>query len=337
MSCDRPALLLACRRDPRAAEVAAGLDRAGVPAGAGVLVAVSGGADSVALLGLAAGIACHGRVAPIAGHVDHGLRPESPLDRDAAAEAAERVGVRFLERRLALAAGPGVAARAREARYRALAEMAAEAGVRWVLTAHHADDQAETVLLALARGAGLDGMSGMAPSRALPDGLTLGRPCLRIRREALREACLAANLRWREDPGNDRADTPRGRIRHGVIPVLEAIAPGAAARIARGAEVAREGAAALHGAVAAAGSGAGAFPRSALRCGSPARAATAIRMLVGDRIDDAMLWKAADAACDAEDGPRGFALQGGGTLVVDARSVRLEPQGASSEPRLQRE
>ena len=337
MSRDRPALLLACRRHPRAADVASGLDRVGVPAGEAVLVAVSGGADSVALLAACAGIACHGRVRPTAAHVDHGLRAESPLDRDVAAESADRLGVRFLERRLALAVGPGVPARARDARYAALAEMAAEAGARWVLTAHHADDQAETVLLAMARGAGLDGMAGMAPSRALGGGVALGRPCLRIRRDELREACRAIGLPWREDPGNERPDTPRGRIRHSVLPALEAIAPGAAERIARGAEVAREGAAALDRAVASARSGAADFPRPLLRSGSPAHAASAIRMLVGDRMDDAMLWKAADAACDGVVEPRSFALRGGGSLVVDARSVRLDGQGASSEPRLQRE
>lgn len=327
----RETLLLRCGRHALAAEVGRALDRAGVPAGARAVVAVSGGADSVALLALCAGVAGHGRVRPVAAHVDHGLRAESALDRDCAAEAAALLGIDFLQRRVSLAPGPGIAGRARDARYGALREMAGESGARWVLAAHHADDQAETVLLALARGAGLDGLSGMAPVRDL-GGVSLVRPCLRLARADLRQACLDLGLRWREDPGNGRDDVPRGRIRHRVLPELEAIAPGAAARIARSAEIAGAGAEALGAAVASARGPGGAVARGALRAMSVAMAASALRAMVGEALDDAMLWQAADAARDGTTDPRRFPLRDGGTLVVAAREVRVDAQGSSPEP-----
>lgn len=328
----RAALLLRCGRHPLAAEAAHALDRAGIPAGARAAVAVSGGADSVALLALCAGLAGHGRVAPVAVHVDHGLRPESPLDRDCAAEAAERLGVGFHERRLALDPGAGLPARARDARYLALAGAARDAGARWVFTAHHADDQAETVLLAMARGAGLEGLAGIAPVRELGDGVSLARPCLRMRRAELRAACADLGLPWREDPGNDRADTPRGRIRHRVLPELDAIAPGAAARVARAAEVAGAGAEALGAAVAGARGPGSAVARGAFRAMSVGMAASVLRAMVGESLDDAMLWRAADAARDPVTDPRRFPLREGGALLVAAREVRVEGQGSSPEP-----
>jgi tRNA(Ile)-lysidine synthase len=184
---EQAALLLACRRHPLAAEVARGLARARVGDGCRVAVAASGGADSTALLALCAGLRAHGRIDPVAVHVDHGLRDESGLDRACAASAAERLGVAFASRRLDLRAGSGVAARAREARFAALAEMAVEQGASVVLLAHHADDQLETLLLAIARGAGLAGLGGMPSRRAIDGtGIDAVRPCLRIRRGALR-------------------------------------------------------------------------------------------------------------------------------------------------------
>lgn len=321
------ALLLACGRHPLAAEVSRGLDRAGVPAGARVAVAASGGADSTALLALCAGLAGRGRAVPVALHVDHGLRPESPQDAEAARDAAARLGVPFEMRRLAIEHGAGMPARAREARYEALAAMASAQGAAWVLTAHHADDQLETVLLAIARGAGLDGLGGMPARRALAPGVQVARPCLRIARADLRAACAALGLAWREDPGNARDDTPRGRMRHAVLPALEAVAPGVAARAARGAEVARLGAVLLESHVEAIRAPDGSIPRASLRGAPTALAATAVRLLAGDALDDAARWQAADAAVDGSTEPRRFPLRGGGELTVDAHAMRVTGQG----------
>jgi tRNA(Ile)-lysidine synthase len=320
---EQAALLLACRRHPLAAEVARGLARARVGDGCRVAVAASGGADSTALLALCAGLRAHGRIDPVAVHVDHGLRDESGLDRACAASAAERLGVAFASRRLDLRAGSGVAARAREARFAALAEMAVEQGASVVLLAHHADDQLETLLLAIARGAGLAGLGGMPSRRAIDGtGIDAVRPCLRIRRVALREACATLGLEWREDPGNDRRDTPRGVMRHVVLPALEGIAPGVPGRAARSAELARLGAVLLESHVEAMRGPGGEIPRAALRGAPEALAASAVRFLAGDRIDDASVWQAAEAACDAVTDPRRFPLEGGGELVIDAHAIR---------------
>jgi tRNA(Ile)-lysidine synthase len=320
-----PALVLACGRHPLAHAVSQGLDRAGVRAGARALVAVSGGADSAALLAACAGLRGRGRIEPVAGHVDHGLRAESPLDAECAGSTASRLGISIVHRSLALAPGSGVAVRARDARYAALASMARDAGAGVVLLAHHADDQAETVLLALARGAGLAGIGGMPMRRPIEPGVDAVRPCLRVARQELRAACAALGLRWREDPTNDRRDVPRGRVRHAVLPELDAIAPGASRRIARAAEVARLGEALLQSHLEAMRSPDGSFARSALRGAPPALAASAIRMLAGDRLDDATAWQAADAASGPSDEPRRFPLMGGGELVVDAHAVQVRP------------
>jgi tRNA(Ile)-lysidine synthase len=320
-----PALVLACGRHPVAHAVSQGLDRACVPAGARALVAVSGGADSTALLAACAGLRGRGRIDPVAGHVDHGLRAESPLEAECAGSTAARLGIAFVRRTLSLAPGSGVAARARDARYAALASMAREAGAGVVLLAHHADDQAETVLLALARGAGLAGIGGMPVRRLIEPGIDAVRPCLRVARQDLRAVCEALGLRWREDPTNDRRDVPRGRVRHAVLPELDAIAPGAARRIARAAEVARLGEALMQSHLEAMRSPDGSFARPGLRGAPPALAAAAIRMLAGDRLDDAAAWQAADAASGPANDPRRFPLMGGGELVVDAHAVQIRP------------
>ena len=319
------ALLLECRRHARAADVSRGFDRSGVPAGACVAVAASGGADSTALLALAAGCTAHGRVQAVAVHVDHALRAASRAEGDAVEALAARLGLRCLRRTLALGAGPGLADRARSARYGALADAAREAGAAFVAVAHHADDQLETVVLALARGAGLKGLGGMPAKRPLEPGIELVRPCLRLTRGDLHHACRDLRLAWHEDPGNARVDTPRGRARHLVLPAIESIAPDAARRAVRTAELARLADALLASHVDAMGAEHGAVPRAALRGAPTALAASAIHRMAGDAIDAADLWRAADAACDAVTDPRRFALADGRMLVVDAHAVRVLP------------
>jgi tRNA(Ile)-lysidine synthase len=331
------ALLLACRRHPAAAEVSRGLDRAGVPVGAPVIVAASGGVDSTALLALAAGCAAHGRIAVTALHVDHGLRAESRAEGDAVAALASRLGLACLRRAPTIAPGAGLADRARTARYAALADAAREAGAGFVLTAHHADDQLETIVLALARGAGLHGLGGMPTRRALEPGIDLVRPCLRMPRADLRGACIDLGLHWDEDPGNARVDTPRGRARHLVLPAIESIAPDAARRAARTAELARLGDVLLAQHADALGAEQGSVPRAALRGSPAALAASVVHRMAGEAIDASGLWQAADAAIDSSTEPRRFPLTDGRTLVVDAHAVRVVPaQGSVPEPGRQR-
>jgi tRNA(Ile)-lysidine synthase len=164
---------------------------------------VSGGADSLALLVLACAAGCD--VTAI--HVDHGLREHSATEADVVAAAARRFGARFEARRVMVPAGPNVEARARASRYRLLP---AE-----VLTGHTADDQAETVLLNLVRGAGLDGLRGMPVAR---------RPIIGVRRADTRALCAALGLEPVHDPTNDDLSLRRNRVRHELLPLLDAIA-----------------------------------------------------------------------------------------------------------------
>lgn len=132
---------------------------------------------------------------------------------------------------------------ARTQRYRALAEVAGELGADTVFTAHHADDQAETVLLRLARGAGLQGASAMSV-RSRTGGSRV-RPLLSLPRRVLRIYAVSHGLSWVEDPSNQDTDRARNQVRQVVLPALEQAVPGAAANLARAAELAREGQAVL--------------------------------------------------------------------------------------------
>jgi tRNA(Ile)-lysidine synthase len=190
-----------------------------------VACAVSGGADSLALLALAV----HAGLEVTAVHVDHGLRPGSDGEADVVRRAATRFGAAFRSERAAVAPGPNVEARAREARYALL-----PAGA---LTGHTADDQAETVLLNLVRGAGLDGLAGMDPAR---------RPLRRLRRRETRALCAALGLDPVVDPTNDDPALRRNRVRHELVPLLDAIAERAVVPvIARQADLVRDDAALL--------------------------------------------------------------------------------------------
>jgi tRNA(Ile)-lysidine synthase len=164
---------------------------------------VSGGADSLALLALA--VAAGTRVTAV--HVDHGLRAGSEDEAHVVADAAERFGAAFRAVRVEVAPGPNLEARARTARYAALPAD--------VLTGHTADDQAETVLLNLLRGAGLDGLAGMRSAR---------RPLLDLRRSETRALCEDLGLRPIDDPSNDSPAFRRNRVRHELLPLLDAIA-----------------------------------------------------------------------------------------------------------------
>jgi tRNA(Ile)-lysidine synthase len=174
------------------------------PAGAPVTCAVSGGADSLALLALVA----HAGARATAVHVDHGLRPGSAVEADVVAGAAQRFGAAFRSERAQVGPGPNLEARARTARY---ALLPAD-----VLTGHTADDQAETVLLNVIRGAGLDGLAGMRPDRR--------RPLLGLRRHETRALCAALGLTPVEDPSNTDPAFTRNRVRHEVLPLLDDVA-----------------------------------------------------------------------------------------------------------------
>jgi tRNA(Ile)-lysidine synthase len=162
-------------------------------------LAVSGGPDSLALL-LLAHAALPGRIA--AATFDHGLRAESAAEAEQLAAICYDLGVpHAILTRDAADAGRGQAA-ARGWRYAALARWCAGRGLPWLLTAHHADDQAETLLMRLARGAGVGGLSGIRPVRPLAHAVTLGRPLLGFAKAELVAIVQAAGLQAVDDPSN---------------------------------------------------------------------------------------------------------------------------------------
>jgi len=179
------------------------------------VVACSGGADSVALLALEVDAGLE----PVAVYVDHGLRADSGTDADAVGEVAARLGARFLATKVAIGLGSNLEARARAARYDALEQTRARVGAGSVLVAHTADDQAETVLLNVLRGAAAAGLSGMARHHG-----KVVRPLLGIRRADTRALCAALGLPVLDDPMNEDRAFRRVAIRRDVLPLLERIA-----------------------------------------------------------------------------------------------------------------
>ncbi|MGF1500954.1 MAG: tRNA lysidine(34) synthetase TilS [Paracoccaceae bacterium] len=171
-------------------------------------VAVSGGGDSIALLVLAAASLGSARLA--AATVDHGLRPESAAEARAAGRVCRSLGVEHASLRWDAEPSGNLQAAARAARHRLLGAWARRAGLAAVLLGHTRDDQAETVLLRLARGSGIDGLSGMAERVEIAGTLWL-RPLLGVSRAALREVLIARGLTWSEDPSN--ADPRFDRVR----------------------------------------------------------------------------------------------------------------------------
>lgn len=186
-------------------------------------VAVSGGPDSVGLVALTR--AARPDLRLIVLHVRHGLRDDS-ADAATAVAVARRLDLPFAERRVeVLPTGEGIEAAARAARRRTLTELAAEHGLAAVLLGHTAEDQAETVLLNLVRGAGSTGIGGMRPE-ARDGDLRLLRPLLRLRRADVRAAADDSGLPSVEDPTNRDLDLRRARARHEVLPGLAALAGG---------------------------------------------------------------------------------------------------------------
>jgi tRNA(Ile)-lysidine synthase len=202
-----------------------------------VLVALSGGADSLALAAATAFEAPRAGLRAGAVIVDHGLQDASADVAAAASAAARDLGLDpVLVRRVDVSGDGGPEASARDARYAALDAAALETDAALVLLGHTLDDQAETVLLGLARGSGTASLAGMAPRAG-----RYARPLLGIRRTTTRQACVDAGLAPWDDPHNTEPTYARVRVRERVLPVLEAeLGPGVAEALARTAEQLRE-------------------------------------------------------------------------------------------------
>jgi len=225
-----PAPVAACRRGVRRA-------LAGLEPGDRVVVACSGGADSLALLSATVHEAREPALLVIGATVDHGLQEGSDTRTAQVVATMARLGAdETVSARVHVeGGGRGPEAAAREARYAVLEELADRVGARRVLLGHTLDDQAETVLLGLTRGSGGRSVAGMRPAYDV-----FVRPLLDVRRSETEEACRAEGISWWEDPHNADPRFTRSRVRHEVMPLLEReLGPGVAETLARTAALLR--------------------------------------------------------------------------------------------------
>lgn len=193
-------------------------------AGATVVVAVSGGADSLCLLHALHRLRRLLRIRLAVFHFDHALHRASGAHAAYVRRQAARLRLPVVVRRAAGRPGPGesVEAWARLARYASLSEAAVELGAHRAALGHTMDDQAQTVLLGLVRGGGLEAVAGMEPVASIPPlGLTAVRPLLEVTREETEAFCRSLRLRPREDPTNRSRRFLRNRVRLDVLPLLE--------------------------------------------------------------------------------------------------------------------
>lgn len=221
-----------------------------------LVLAVSGGADSLCLLHVLLGLRDELGLRLHVGHLDHGLRgQEGAQDAVFVAGLAERWGVPATVERADVAAyraerGLSLEDAARQVRYDMLARLAAAQGAPAVATGHTADDQVETILLHLLRGAGLAGLRGMKPVQELPcpagAPLVLLRPLLDITHKQTEDYCLGHGLQPRHDASNDDEDLRRNRLRRTVLPLLERENPGLRAAVLRSARILGDEDDALH-------------------------------------------------------------------------------------------
>lgn len=202
-----------------------------------LLVAASAGPDSTALAALAVRAATVAGARVFLGHVNHAVRGSAWQDEGVALAIGAALGVRVVCR--SIDPGSGGEARLRTARYRALAGLAASVGARRVATAHHARDQAETVLLALFRGSGARGLAGMEPVRPLAGGIELVRPLLRVAPETLVDYCRRRDLPHALDATNADLRIRRNALRAALATLRETF-PALDEAVARCAQILRD-------------------------------------------------------------------------------------------------
>lgn len=205
-----------------------------------VLVALSGGADSTALLHVLSRLAVKLRFRVCACHVHHGLRgADADADAEHAGRFAGSLGLFFSLQRADVRAHArehklSLEEAAREVRYHLLAQAAQACGANRIATGHTADDQAETVLLNLLRGAGPTGLSGIPPLRG-----SIIRPLIEVTREDVEQYCQAESITYRTDQSNRDLRFTRNRIRHRVLPALREIQPRVTEALCRLADIMR--------------------------------------------------------------------------------------------------
>lgn len=205
-----------------------------------IAIAYSGGLDSSTLLHLAHRYARTHGIALFAFHVHHGLSRNADAWLAHCERECKLAGIPFDARHVAVPAGDSIEQAARLQRYAALGEMCRVHGVSLLMTAHHQDDQAETVLLQLLRGSGVAGLGGMEISSAAPDllnveGVSIARPLIGVTREELEAYVAASSIAYIDDESNTDVRYARNALRHDVMPALARHFPGFTERMGRSA------------------------------------------------------------------------------------------------------
>lgn len=193
-----------------------------------VLLAVSGGADSLALMLSMAEFKSSLAIELTCCHVNHGLRDSSDAEEALVKEIAKTAGFNVIIKKVKVPKAGNLEANAREARYNALQEAAKEVNAEAIALAHHANDQAETLLMHLMRGTGPEGFTGMLEWRQ-----PFWRPFLTLEKETLLHFLRSRNQSWAEDESNQDQRFLRNHLRLSVFPLLEKVSPGVSQRMAR--------------------------------------------------------------------------------------------------------
>jgi tRNA(Ile)-lysidine synthase len=294
------------------------------------VIGVSGGRDSLALLAAVVVLRDRGEgIEPIAVHVHHHLREAADGEAAHVKVICGRLGVECHCKDITPAAAPGnCAANARRMRYDALSQVAMECGAAAVIVAHHAQDQLETMIAQLCRGAGLQGLGGMQAVTELPCGRVLLRPLLGADRSMLESFCTAAMLSWCDDATNEDPATLRGWLREKITGPLMERFPDAAKRAA-GTARDLSGAARQIAEAAEALGGGPTWSRPVLAAADPLIIATAIRRCSveraesSDRLGRTAIESAVAAIIDGCDRPREFDLGGGVSVAVEHDRVTV--------------
>jgi tRNA(Ile)-lysidine synthase len=283
-----------------------------------LIALLSGGRDSVCMLDLAVG--ARGPAAVLALHVDYGLRPESHEDAEFCASLCERLRVELVIERPVRVEGPGnLQAWARDVRYAAAARLA-EARDATIVTGHTADDQVETILYRLASSPSRRALLGMKER----DG-RLARPLLATTRAEVTAYVEYRGIGWREDATNAEESYARNRVRHGLLPELEAIHPAAVANVLRTAALLRDEAEVLDGLVAGELDGSLSASRGRIAQARFAELAPALRRLVLQRLADAAAGRPVPGAARFADQVAG--LTRGGSRLDLGDGVRAVLEG----------
>jgi len=290
-----------------------------------VLVGVSGGADSVALLLLCCSVALQqsSSLRVVVGHIHHGIRHESDAEQLMVESLCKKRGVECISKKIKVVPMNGsIAAGAREGRYKSLAEIASKHNLTQLAVAHHATDQLETMLMALCRGGGPRKLAGMASKRNLTENITLVRPLLHAEQSELVRICTLSEVEWCNDPTNDDQKTPRGKLRREVLPALRELWP-AADRHAVNASIMLQAAADALDTQVNFECDSNCWQREIFSGVSKEIVATLIHKAIGNKTSFETVWTIAAAITDSSTEPRTFNCGSNCLVHITAHDVRV--------------